>query len=242
MICLIKKFFKLVNDIFVKRSSNSYIKYLRKKGVKIGNNTMFHYALKTTVDTSSGHFITIGDNCKITQGVIILGHDYSYSVLRPVFHDIPLKVKETVIGNNVFIGMNSVILMGSNIGNNVIVGAGSVVSGKIPDNEVWGGNPAHFICTLEEYYKKCASKFEEGAKLTVEKYNERYGRNPSVQELQYFSMLFLNSDQINAKKEYNKMLFSGDNKEEVVEDCLKYKSKYNSYDDFIKSVKNRRSR
>ena len=44
------------------------------------------------------------------------------------------------IGDNVFIGMNSIILMGSHIGNNVIIGAGSVVSGNIPDNSVVGGS------------------------------------------------------------------------------------------------------
>ena len=46
------------------------------------------------------------------------------------------------IGDNVFIGMNSIILMGSHIGNNVIIGAGSVVSGNIPDNSVVGGGPS----------------------------------------------------------------------------------------------------
>ena len=43
------------------------------------------------------------------------------------------------MGENVFLGVNTVVLMGAHIGNNVIVGAGSVVHGHIPDNVVIAG-------------------------------------------------------------------------------------------------------
>ncbi len=49
-------------------------------------------------------------------------------------------------------------LPGVSVGNNVIVAAGAVVTKDIPDNEIWGGNPAHFITTLDEYYEKCEQK------------------------------------------------------------------------------------
>jgi len=49
------------------------------------------------------------------------------------------------IGNNVFLGMGSIILKGVSIGNNSIVAAGAIVSKDIPDGEIWGGNPARFI-------------------------------------------------------------------------------------------------
>ncbi|WP_262710533.1 acyltransferase [Dinghuibacter silviterrae] len=49
------------------------------------------------------------------------------------------------IGDNVFIGMDSIILKGVTIGSNVVVAAGSVVARDIPDNQIWGGNPAKFI-------------------------------------------------------------------------------------------------
>lgn len=58
------------------------------------------------------------------------------------------------IGNFVYIGNNSLIMPGVTIGNNVLIGAGSVVTKSIPDNVVVGGNPAHFICTIEDYLKK----------------------------------------------------------------------------------------
>ena len=216
--------------------SESFKKYLIKKGCMIGENTFFYSPKTTTIDTQNACFITIGDNCKITQGVTILAHDFSYSVLRPIYHQIPKKAAMTEIGNNVFLGLNSIILMGSKIGNNVIIGAGSVVSGKVPDNEVWGGNPAKFICTIDEYYKKCEKKFEDGAKLLVKQYNERYGRNPTIQELQYFSVLFLNN-QNNALNYYKEMSFKGDNPDLVIKDCLNYKSKYSNYEEFIEEAK-----
>ncbi len=49
------------------------------------------------------------------------------------------------IGNDVFIGANSIVLKGVNIGERSIIGAGSVVTKNIPSDEVWGGNPAKFI-------------------------------------------------------------------------------------------------
>lgn len=66
----------------------------------------------------------------------------------------PRKAGVTKVGDNVFVGMKSIILMGSQIGNNVIIGAGAVVSGNIPDNVVVAGNPAKVVCTLDDYYER----------------------------------------------------------------------------------------
>ena len=49
------------------------------------------------------------------------------------------------IGNNVWIGGNSVILPGVTIGNNVVIGAGSVVTKDIPNNRIAAGNPCRII-------------------------------------------------------------------------------------------------
>ena len=71
-------------------------------------------------------------------------------IIDPTF-DCFGKVK---IGNNVYIGNNSLIMPGVTIGCNVLVAAGSVVTHSVPDNVVIGGNPARIISTFDDYYKK----------------------------------------------------------------------------------------
>ena len=56
---------------------------------------------------------------------------------------------KVVIKDNVFLGMNTIVLKGVTIGENSIVGAGSLVVKDIPANEIWGGSPAKFIKKIE---------------------------------------------------------------------------------------------
>ena len=58
------------------------------------------------------------------------------------------------IGSNVYIGTNSLIMPGVTVGDNVLIAAGSVVTNSVPSNVVIGGNPAHIICTFDDYYQK----------------------------------------------------------------------------------------
>ena len=92
--------------------------------------------------------ITIGRNCVFASGVNILdsnGHEIR-SLDRTKGRDIP---KEIVIGDNVWIGINSIILKGSRIGDNSVVAAGSVVKGDFPANSIISGNPAQIIDTIK---------------------------------------------------------------------------------------------
>lgn len=100
----------------------------------------------TTIVASQS--VSIGNNILIGGGVTIV--DTDFHSFNPAHWHTPLDEKnmksaQVVIRNNVFIGMDSIILKGVTIGNNVIVAAGSVISSNIPDNEIWGGNPARFI-------------------------------------------------------------------------------------------------
>ena len=104
-------------------------------------------SMSNTVIVATTH-VEIGTNVMIGGGVTIVDSDFhslnsnhwntpsdeKYMIRRPV-----------IIGNNVFIGMDSLILKGVKIGDGAIIAARSVVTKDIPENEIWGGNPAKFI-------------------------------------------------------------------------------------------------
>lgn len=92
--------------------------------------------------------IDIGNNVMIGGGVTIVDSDFhtmDFKYWGTPMDEMLMKRSPVKIGNNVFIGMNSIILKGVNIGNGAVVAAGSVVNTDIPANEIWGGNPARFI-------------------------------------------------------------------------------------------------
>ena len=196
----------------------------------VGTGTFFYDPKHNPVDDTSFNYIEIGDYCQITRGVIILGHDYSYSVLGNIFNDLPRPQKKTIIGNNVFIGMNSIILMGSVIGDNVIIGSGSIVCGKIESNSVYGGNPARKICSIEEYYCKCINNFESSAKIYINGFINRYGRMPTYNEMGAYQTLFEKSDIISGK-----FLGVNPNKISLITDKMKKNSKFDTIEEFLNS-------
>ena len=131
-----------------------YLSLLKKKGIRIGEGTIFFDPINTVVDIQNPKLLTIGKNVRVTSGVTILTHDFSWSVVAGVYGDCIGGVAPVDIGDNVFIGTQSTILMGSKIGDNVIIGANSVVSGILDSNSVYAGNPAKKLMTLDEFYQK----------------------------------------------------------------------------------------
>ncbi len=121
------------------------ISFLRASGATIGKNTMISLGAK--VDVRRGQ-VTIGDNCLITHGCYILSHDGAAHVINKN-DDGTGFVK---IGDNVFIGVNSVVMRNVTIGNHSIIGAGSVVNKDIPEGVVAAGNPIKIIKKLEKPY------------------------------------------------------------------------------------------
>lgn len=155
----------LFKKIFLNHTSSSanFVSYLKANKVEVGCGTYFFDPLNTKIDLSRPYLIEIGRYCKITSGVRFLSHDYSYSVLRYKYSELFNSLKRITIGDNVFIGVDSIILPGTVIGNNCIVGAGAIVSGCFPENKVIVGNPARVLCSIEDFYKKRGSKMLEEA-------------------------------------------------------------------------------
>ena len=122
-------------------------------GMKVGKN--FGRLNGVILDPSHCWLITIGDNVTMAPRVHILCHDASTKSFLGY-----TKIGRVTIGDNVFIGAESVVLPGITIGNNVIVGANSTVTHDVPDGVVVAGSPARVICTLEEYLAKERSRME----------------------------------------------------------------------------------
>jgi hypothetical protein len=110
--------------------------------------------------------IEIGDRTGISDQVVFLTHDYSCTVaLRAIGEPLPCDtalVSGIKIGNNVFVGMRTIILPNTQVGDNVIIGAGSVVKGRIPANSVVQGNPAKVVTTIENYATYCSFALASG--------------------------------------------------------------------------------
>lgn len=210
--------------------------YLTKHDVNIGKKTVFFDANNIFVDIQRPWMLEIGEYCKITRGCIILQHDYSRSVFRRVYGDIIDGCRKTSIGNNVFIGMNSIILMGSKIGNNVIIGAGSVVCGEIPDNTVAAGNPARVIRTLDEQYEMRKLNYINEAKQTAREFYKKYQRKPTINDMGAFFPIYLERKIEAIKTNKLKIDLSADDTEDVLNNFLCSQPIYNSFDEFLKDA------
>lgn len=207
---------------------------LENAGIRVGKGTIFYGPETMQIDRSRPYLLTIGEYCKITAGVTILTHDYSRSVLRRVYGDVVGEGRRTSIGNNVFIGMNSIILMGTNIGNNVIIGAGSVVSGSFPDNVIIAGNPARIIRTLEDHYLIKKKKMLEDAKECVTTFFSTYNRYPDMEDIGAFWSLFLPREKQTVMDYKVNWHLNADEPEEILVDFLKSDPPiFNGYNEFL---------
>lgn len=184
-----------------KYNSNTYIDFLRKKGIEIGNDCTIYAPNKTFIDIQYPWMIKIGNNVRITEGCKILTHDYAWSVLKGLPYSngggAVLGASGIVeIGNNVFIGMNTIITRNVRIGDNVVVGAGSVVTKDCESNFVYAGNPARRIMSVEEFYKKRKEAQLKEAKELAIRYFKRFGNKPPKEIFHEYFMLFTDKESI----------------------------------------------
>ncbi len=111
---------------------------------------------------SEPNLVSIGNNVNIAKGASFVTHDVIHSILRYQndeeypFTDNRYYMGKIVIGNNVMIGQNAIIMYNVTIGDNVIVAAGSVVTKDVPSDAIVGGNPARVIGSMKELAKKRA--------------------------------------------------------------------------------------
>lgn len=136
--------------------SRDPVGFARSLGVRVGNNVRF-YGISRSMFGSEPWMIKIGNDVYITAGVNFVTHDGGSLILRKEVPDLEWSAPIT-IGNDVYIGVQTLILPGVRIGNRCVIGARSVVSRDVPDNSVVVGAPARPICTTDEYLEKMQRK------------------------------------------------------------------------------------
>ena len=122
-------------------------RYYVKRGMKVGKN--FNRQTGTRLDPSNCWLIEIGDDVIMGNKVQLIAHDFSI-----MHHTGYARFGRIVIGDRVFIGANSTILMNVHVGNDVVIGAGSLVNKDVPEGYVVAGVPAKVICSTAEYVKR----------------------------------------------------------------------------------------
>lgn len=94
--------------------------------------------------------ITIGSHLTCGANACIWDTDFHPldAVARRTNDRSAIARKPVVIGDDVFLGANVLVLKGARIGDRAVIGAGSVVTGEVPADEIWAGNPARFVRRL----------------------------------------------------------------------------------------------
>ena len=100
--------------------------------IKIGERVFFN----NNVSINCQHEIIIGNDCLFGENISLYDHNHYFKgnglIRRQGFDTMPIK-----IGNNVWIGSNSIILPGAIINDNVVIAAGSVVKNEVPENSLF---------------------------------------------------------------------------------------------------------
>jgi acetyltransferase-like isoleucine patch superfamily enzyme len=121
--------------------------YFPSSIIKIGNDTTLNGAL-----VYARMEVTIGNDCGLSPGVVIMDNNSHSTSIDPIIRWKTGEIKESpvIIGDNVWLGMRSIVMKGVSIGDNSIIAANSVVTRDVPSNQLFGGIPARFIKQLEK--------------------------------------------------------------------------------------------
>ena len=152
---IVKELFGKSEDAFV--NPPFYCDYGSR--IEVGKNFFANYNC-TIIDTG---MVRIGDNCQFAPnvGIYTAGHPV-HPATRNTLYEYGFDI---TIGDNVWIGANSVVLPGVTIGSNCVIGAGSVVNRSIPEWSVAPGNPCRVIRQITEADR---NKYFDGREIDPE--------------------------------------------------------------------------
>lgn len=116
-----------------------------REGVEIADNAVIMMGAVLNIGAS------VGEGSMIDMGAVLGGratvgrrsHIGANAVLAGVIE--PPSARPVVVGDNVLVGANAVVLEGVHIGDNAVVAAGAIVTGDVPENAVVAGAPARVV-------------------------------------------------------------------------------------------------
>lgn len=136
--------------VFRSKTSSNFVGINKKISIAVADNAELIIGNKcgfSGVSICVANSIKIGDYCNFGGNTFIWDTDFHPLDFRDRrIHKLDkINTAPIVIGNDVFVGANSIILKGVIIGDRAIIGAGSVVTKNVPSDEIWAGNPARFV-------------------------------------------------------------------------------------------------
>lgn len=168
--------FNSADSCDIEQLQNIMKKILGKSGKNCFINQPFHCDYGSHISVGDNFYanyncvildvakVEIGDNVFFAPNVAVYaaGHPVHHIARNSLYeYGIPVK-----IGNNVWVGGNTVILPGVTIGDNTVIGAGSVVTRNIPSNVIAAGNPCQIIREItddDKYYYFKKQRFDDEA-------------------------------------------------------------------------------
>lgn len=117
---------------------------INPKNIKLGTRSFPGWSQGCYIQAKNG--ILIGDNLRMGPNVGLISANHSLDD-----YDRWEASKPITIGNNVWIGMNSIVMPGITIGDNVVIGANSTVTKDIPPNTICAGNPCKVLSQKPAY-------------------------------------------------------------------------------------------
>lgn len=235
MIKKLSSFLFRCNRFFSKRSSEAYLNWVRKQGVKVGQGCQVLDPRRIMIDTTRPSLLEIGNHVFLHRDMSILTHDWTGWVLLPLTGEFIPSHKRTKIGNNIWFGEGVKVLSGVEIGDNCIIGAYSVVTRSIPANSVAVGSPCRVICSIEQFCKKRELSYCAEIEDYAYSIKERFGRELKIEDFADDYPIFVNGSNYDKYKYPYDIIF---NDKEFELWKKKHSSKYQCFDDFIAHIEN----
>jgi len=138
------------------RARRDPVAFARGLGVVVGERCRLLSIDRSTFG-SEPWLITIGNHVTITSGVRFVTHDGGRWVFEDEHPSMDV-IAPITVGNDVFVGLQALLLPGVVLGDQSVVGAGSVVTTSVEAGTVVAGVPARPIMSIDEYKAKLLAK------------------------------------------------------------------------------------